>query len=61
MTGHRTFDDLRARMSPERRARNDAATKALLQESTSNRADFSEQETGSDELNEGINSAVASK
>lgn len=48
-------------MSPERRARNDAATKALLQESTSNRADFSEQETGSDELNEGINSAVASK
>lgn len=61
MTGHRTFDDLRARMSAERRARNDAATKALLQESASNRADFSEQETGSDALNEEINSAVASK
>jgi hypothetical protein len=61
MNGHRTFDDLRARMSPERRARNDAAAKALLQESTSNRTDLSEQKTGSDALNEEINSAVASK
>jgi DNA-binding transcriptional regulator YiaG len=32
MTGHRSFDDLRSRMTPERRARNDAATKAMLQE-----------------------------
>lgn len=32
MTGHRSFDELRNRMSPERRALNDAATSALLQE-----------------------------
>jgi len=32
MTGHRSFDELRNRMSPERRARNDAATGALLHE-----------------------------
>lgn len=32
MTGHRSFDDLRNRMPSERRARNDAATSALLDE-----------------------------
>lgn len=32
MTGHRPFDNLRDQMSPERRARNDAATKAMLEE-----------------------------
>jgi DNA-binding transcriptional regulator YiaG len=32
MTGHRSFNDLRNRMSPERRAHNDEATKAMLQE-----------------------------
>lgn len=32
MTGHRTFNDLRNRMSPERRARNDEATKAILED-----------------------------
>jgi DNA-binding XRE family transcriptional regulator len=32
MTGHRPFNTLRDRMSPERRARNDAATKAMLEE-----------------------------
>ena len=32
MTGHRSFSDLRNRMSPERRARNDEATTAMLQE-----------------------------
>lgn len=32
MTGHRPFDTLRNRMSPERRRRNEAATKAMLEE-----------------------------
>jgi transcriptional regulator with XRE-family HTH domain len=32
MTGHRSFGELRARMSPERRARNAEATKEALQE-----------------------------
>lgn len=32
MTGHRSFDELRHRMSPERRARNEEATTVLLQE-----------------------------
>jgi len=32
MSGHRPFDDLRQRMSPERRARNAAATKEMLAE-----------------------------
>ncbi|CZT37774.1 hypothetical protein GA0004734_00046750 [Rhizobium sp. 9140] len=31
MTGHRSFNDLRNRMSPERRARNNEATKAMLE------------------------------
>jgi hypothetical protein len=34
MTGHRPFNTLRERMSPERRARNDAATKTMLEEMT---------------------------
>lgn len=32
MTGHRSFDELRNRMSPERRARNEQATTVLLRE-----------------------------
>jgi hypothetical protein len=32
MSGHRSFDQLRSRMSPERRARNAAATKEMLAE-----------------------------
>ena len=32
MSGHRPFDELRKRMSPERRARNAAATNELLAE-----------------------------
>jgi transcriptional regulator with XRE-family HTH domain len=32
MSGHRPFDQLRRRMSPERRARNAAATKEMLAE-----------------------------
>lgn len=32
MAGHRKFNELRARMAPERRARNAAATAALLAE-----------------------------
>ncbi|ADY67933.1 helix-turn-helix domain-containing protein [Agrobacterium vitis] len=32
MTGHRSFNDLRKSMAPERRARNDEATKAILEE-----------------------------
>lgn len=32
MTGHRPFDDLRKQKAPERRARNAAKTKALLEE-----------------------------
>jgi hypothetical protein len=32
MTGHRSFNDLRNRMSPERRARSDEATTVMLQE-----------------------------
>lgn len=32
MTGHRSFNDLRNRMTPERRARNDEATKTMLRE-----------------------------
>ena len=32
MTGHRPFGELRARMSPERRARNADASKEMLQE-----------------------------
>jgi transcriptional regulator with XRE-family HTH domain len=32
MTGHRPFSELRARMSPERRARNAEASKEMLQE-----------------------------
>jgi hypothetical protein len=32
MAGHRKFSELRARMTPERRARNQAATKALVAE-----------------------------
>lgn len=32
MTGHRPFDTLRDRMSPERRARNAAATTAMLED-----------------------------
>lgn len=30
MSGHHTFDHLRARMTPERRAQNAATTQALL-------------------------------
>lgn len=32
MSGHRPFDELRKRMSPERRARNAAATREMLTE-----------------------------
>ena len=32
MSGHRSFDDLRATMTPERQARNAEATEAMLQE-----------------------------
>jgi len=32
MTGHRSFNELRKGMSPERRARNEAATKQMLHE-----------------------------
>ncbi len=32
MSGHRSFDQLRQRMSPERRARNAAATEEMLAE-----------------------------
>jgi hypothetical protein len=61
MTGHRSFDDLRHRMSPERRVRNDAATKALLQEPASKRADLSAQEADSDPAHEEISSAASAK
>ena len=32
MTGHRSFNDLRTRMSPERRGRNSETTQAILRE-----------------------------
>ena len=32
MTGHRSFNELRSAMSPERQARNSAATKEMLRE-----------------------------
>jgi uncharacterized protein (DUF1778 family) len=40
MAGHRSFDELHNRMPPERRARNDAATSALVQEPAGGQQDI---------------------